>query len=518
MVIKMTTWKAPLARFILVVGVFLLFVPRSQSQFQFNFDNNCRHAYDAILSLRFVEARALIALERKADPGNLIPCYLENYIDFLTMVIGEERKVYDNLKNNKNSRLNALEKGPKDSPFYNFCLGEVHLQWAFAQLKFGDYASAAWDIHKAHDLFSANETMYPSFVINKIGMGVVHVMVSLVPDNYRWVSNLIGLDGSMDAGMGEIREAAEYSGTDSIFRMYKPQSSFFLAFLTVNLQKNKRDALSLLELFKNRDPNDQLVKSPLLIYSRATILMKNGLNDEALAALRERLSLSQTFNFHYLDYLEGIALINKLDYNGSIYFESFIGGFRGQNYIRSAYQKLAWIAILQGDSFNYHRFMKMVLIEGASIVDEDKQAEYEAVKGTPPNIILLRARLLFDGGYYNLSIDELLNNSVKTTVTSKRDLIEYTYRLARNYHETGHFVKALENYRLTILRGKTEPYYFAAGAAYQMGLIYENDGAYMKADSAYRLCILIKPLEYKTSLHQKAKAGLNRLKLLQPKT
>jgi len=48
-------------------------------------------------------------------------------------------------------------------------------------------------------------------------------------------------------------------------------------------------------------------------------------------------------------------------------------------------------------------------------------------------------------------------------------------------------------------------------------LIYENKGAYARADSAYHLCLSIKPREYKTSLHQKAKAGLNRLKKVQPK-
>ena len=151
-------------------------------------------------------------------------------------------------------------------------------------------------------------------------------------------------------------------------------------------------------------------------------------------------------------------------------------------------------------------------------MDEDKQAEHEARQGVPPNIVLLRARLLFDGGYYDMAINELLNNSVKIAVKSKRDLLEYTYRLGRIYHESGNLSKALENYRQTIIRGKTEPYYFAASAAYQMGLLYENKEAYAKADSAYHLCLTIKSPEYQTSLHQKAKAGLNRLKKAIPKT
>jgi tetratricopeptide (TPR) repeat protein len=150
-------------------------------------------------------------------------------------------------------------------------------------------------------------------------------------------------------------------------------------------------------------------------------------------------------------------------------------------------------------------------------VDEDKQADYEAENGVAPNMVLLRARLLFDGGYYNSALNELLNTPVKTAIKSKRDLVEYTYRLGRIYHESGNAAKAVENYQQTVARGKTEPFYYAAAAAYQMGLLYENKGAYSAADSAYQLCLSIRPREYKTSLHQKAKAGLNRLKTMQPK-
>ncbi|MCX6305997.1 MAG: hypothetical protein NT040_13630 [Bacteroidetes bacterium] len=512
MLITVTPWKAPWARFLLVAGAFLLFIPSTRSQY--TFDANCQLAYKAILELRFSEARTLILAEKKTEPGNLLPLYLDNYIDFLTLIIGEEHKVYDQLKDNKSARVSALETGRDDSPYYNFCLGEVHLQWALARIKFGDYTAAAFEIRKASALFSANETRYPTFLINKIGLGVVHVMVSLVPDNYRWISTMAGLSGSMELGLSEIRQVAEYDGPDKITRMYQPQATFFLAFLALNLQKNKKDALQVLELFNNAQPDDPQWKSPLLVFARVTILMKNGYNDEALAILQQRAPAPQTFNFYYLDYLEGMAKLNKLDYSASACFDRFIANFRGQNYIRSAFQKLAWIGLLRGDSATYNRMIRLAAAKGASAVDEDKQAGSEALKGIAPNIVLLRARLLFDGGYYNLSMNELLNNSVKTAVKSKRDLVEYTYRLGRIYHETGNVPRAIENYQQTVIRGKTEPYYYAASAAYQMGLLYENKGAWGKADSAYRLCLSIKSPEYKTSLHQKAKAGLNRLKMV----
>jgi tetratricopeptide (TPR) repeat protein len=504
------SWKAPTIRFFLVMGAFLVFIPRSSSQF--NYDENCQQAYEAILSLKFTDAIKHLAAERNSDPGNLLPVYLENYIDFLTLIIGEEKVEYDQLKDKRGERVRTLENGGKDSPFYNFCLGEVHLQWGLIRLKFGDYTAAAFEIHKANSLFLANAARYPSFLINKTGMGVIHAMVSLVPENYKWVSNMFGLDGSLELGLNEIREVAEYSGPDVITRMYRPQASFFLAFLTLNLQKNKKDAIPILDLLKNNVSGHHQFNSPLLIYARASILMKNGLNEQALAVLKERKSLSSTFHFYYLDYLEGMTRLNKLDDSAATCFKRYIACFKGRNYIRSACQKLSWLAILRGDSNEYYRMNQRVLAEGSSAVDEDKQAEYEAGYGIRPNIVLLRSRLLFDGGYYNLAINELLNNSVKIVIKSKRDLLEYTYRLGRIYHETGNGNKAIQNYERTIILGKSEPYYFAAGASYQMGLIYENKAEFDKAESAYHLCLSLKPQEYKTSLHQKAKAGLNRIK------
>ena len=129
-----------------------------------------------------------------------------------------------------------------------------------------------------------------------------------------------------------------------------------------------------------------------------------------------------------------------------------------------------------------------------------------------PNLVLLKARLLFDGGYYDKALNELLNSPTKSFLFTRKDLVEYSYRLGRIYHESGNPDKALSFYRLTIQRGKNDPWYFAAASALQMGLIYESRGDFSRADSAYNVCLECKPAEYKNSLSQKAKAGISRIK------
>ena len=106
--------KAPLIRFILIAGAFLFFLPSLLAQYDYN--DNCQHTYRAILSLQFAEARKLIDTEKKADPANLLPVYFENYIDYLTLFIGEDRSQYELLKGRMSDRITRLEHGRQDSP------------------------------------------------------------------------------------------------------------------------------------------------------------------------------------------------------------------------------------------------------------------------------------------------------------------------------------------------------------------------------------------------------------------
>ena len=90
--------------------------------------------------------------------------------------------------------------------------------------------------------------------------------------------------------------------------------------------------------------------------------------------------------------------------------------------------------------------------------------------------------------------------------------LEYEYRRARVYHETGRLEDALLQYDKAIETGRDLDFYYACNAALQSGLIYEQTGNLDLSEKYYRMCLDMSPSDYQTSLHQKAKAGLNRLK------
>jgi len=511
MFFKLKRLKARLGIIILNWAFLLSAVPVCA---QYNYSENCLKAYDAILDLHFTEARQLISTEKSLDPSNLIPLSLENYIDFLTLFIGEERSQYDQIKPKFLSRIDILAEGSRASPFYSFCLGEANLQWAFIQLKFGEYTQAALKIRKAHQCFTENQSRYPNFLPNKLGLGITHFIGGVVPDSYKWIVNLMGMDGTISEALDDLRSVAVYNGHDILMEKYRTEALYYIAMISANLFKNKNDALKILDLFDN----DNKQQGPLVIYAKSGILMKNGKNEMALKLLLQRQQDHVSFPFYYLDFMEGMARINKLDSSAMNNFRFFTDHFKGINYIKAAWQKIAWLNFLHGDTLTYFRIMQKVINSGNAIVDEDKQAMREAEGKQAPNLILLRTRLLFDGGYYDEALSELLNNSTKKYLLNRKDFIEYTYRLGRIYHESGNTEKAIHYYSITIQRGKREPWYFAASSALQMGLLYENMGDLARADSAYHICLTCKPAEYKNSLNQKAKAGINRIRSSRPKT
>jgi len=509
-----TLIKPPVQKILILLTFFLFITFFARSQFVY--DENCRNAYKAILSMRFEDAKQYLELEKKGNPSNRIPVYLDNYLDFLTLFIDENPEQFKELNRKEYFRLKFLEQADNNSPYYRFCLAQVRLQWAFIRLKFGEYITAVTDIKRASNLLETNQAHYPGFLLNYSGLAIIHTISGLVPDQYKWLSNLLGFEGSIEQGTDELNVLASYTGNDEVIKMYQQEIIFYLAFIEVNLKKDKSEALQILKLYEQSTGMNEYMKNPLMVFSMASILMKNGFNDKAIGLLSTHPNTQDRFPIHYLDYMMGIAKLNRLDPDADTYFLSFLNSFHGLNYIKSAYQKLAWTYLMQGNYKKYNENINMIIDHGTAIVDEDRQALLEAHKKEVPNITLLKARFLFDGGYYDRAIHELLDRSLKEILNTKKDLLEYTYRMGRIYQETANFPKAFQYYKQTLKLGSGQSYYFAANAALQMGIINENAGNNYEAEKYYQLCLSMHYEEYKNSLSQKAKAGLKRVQRNNP--
>jgi hypothetical protein len=499
---KLPQYLSRVLKPVLPILFFLLITGSVRSQ-TFDFNDNCRTAYNALISLKLDEGKTLLKSEEKKNPANLIPVYLENYYDFLSVYTSDERKLYSDLKKNEDLRLALLSEGDDGSPYFLFTLAEVNLQWAALDIKFGEYLKSVFEIRRAFKLLEQNQKKFPAFQPNKKSLGVLYALLGSVPDKYKWGVTLLGLDGNVEQGMGYLRQLVDSTKNDNY--IYRDETVIYYAFLLLNLQ-NKNE-LAWQTLLSHGFPKPDNLFS---VYTCAHLGVYGKHNEEALKLLDERPVSDSFVKFPFLDYLTGLAKLSELQPDADASFKKFLVTYKGENHIKSSFQKIAWSYLLKGDTVNYLHFISKALKEGDATLDADKQAKREAEDHRIPNPKLLRARLLFDGGDYTKAMAEM-NATNENSYSNADDKTEYLYRLGRIYSETSKPDSALVYYAKAIEKGKELPRYFAANSALESAQIYEAKGDKEKAKYYYNLCLSFPNHEYKNGLDQKAKAGLNRL-------
>ncbi len=484
--------------FLLLLGIVPIY---SQS---FDFNENCQTAYHTIIALKLEEGQALLSKEEKKHPENLIPLYLENYIDFLRIYTSDSRDLYNKLNGNRDLRLELLKQGDRNSPYFLFCAAEINMQWATMSIQFGDYLNALIGIRKAFKFLEENQLRYPEFKANKKSLGVLYALLGSVPDKYKWGVSLLGMEGNVDRGLTDLKELVEYGKKNNY--IYMEETVTLYAFLLFHLQNDMEKPWIVLK--ENGFPKaDNL----MTVFTTAHIGIYGKYNEEALRVLDNRPKGAEFATFPLLTYLTALGKLNKLSPDADSYFKKFLAEYKGENHIKSAYQKIAWGYLLRGDTENYRHFIRKAATKGSNVVEADKQAQKEAESGRIPEIHLLRARLLFDGGYYQNASNEM-KTLAQTTFQSPEEETEYLYRTGRIYHEWGKTDSALLYYSKAIEKGSALHRYFAANSALESGEIFEHRGDKEKALSFYHLCLTFDDHEYKNGIDQKAKAALNRLK------
>ncbi len=485
------------------VFIGLVFCASLSAQANFDFNPNCIKAYQLIMQLRVNEAKTLITKEKQQNPENGIPILLDNYVDYFTILTSESKADYDKLKKNKSIRLNLLDNQDENSPYYLFAQAEINIQWALLKGKFQDYFSAAWDINNADDLLNDNTKKFPNFLPNKKGKAIINIVLGAVPSNLQGILKTVGLNGSVANGVKDLEYLIAVL-PKSNYNFYRDEVIFFYAFAQTEAVKNKNNQQKIIAYLDNL-PNTSLLKSFLIGY----VSIKNAQNDIALNYLLHRPQAAHYLNFTNIYYMIGNAKLNKIDTDANLYLLKYIKEYRGLNFVKDSYLKLAYYYLLKSDNDKYKAYLKLVRSQGNILIEKDKQALKEA-NDAPPNIDLLKARLLFDGGYYNKALAQIKDKNIDDFKLA-RDKIEFYYRLGRIYDESDKNIEAIIYYQKAINLGRNSTYYFAANAALSMGYIYEKEKDTVKARNFYTQALEMKHHEYQNSIESKAKEGLKRL-------
>lgn len=497
----MNTLKVKL---LVALGFFLGICPLFAQKY-FNYSGLTRQTYEEIMSLQLDDASLMLTKIKASEPNNLAVFHLENYQEFLRLYITENASDYEAQRKNLDRRLAKIQEGSSKSPYFLFVQADMRLQWAMLRIRFGDYWSAFNEASKAHKMLKRNQELFPGFIPNYKDLGLLHAIVGVIPDNFKWGVRLLGgLTGSIAQGRGEIEKVLRFSQQNDF--IFTQEAVMFYVFLLVHLENDPEAAWKALE-----NSNFEPQKNLLHCFVKANVAMRSGKNEEALRLLTARPKNTKLLAFPYLDFMLGVCKLRRLDTDSAPYFQTFLNQFKGQNYIKEAYQKLAWASMIGGNSEGYRRNLEWCKLKGKTVIGPDKNAEDEANQNVLPDLFLLKARLLFDGGYLQKA-NELLLDKTESDFKTPILRLEYNYRLGRIQHGLKQYDLAIKYYQVTLDKGALDPHYFACNAALQLGLIYEELHQKELAKKYFQRCLQLKPEDYRSSLHQAAKAGLERIK------
>ncbi|MBI1221924.1 MAG: tetratricopeptide repeat protein [Bacteroidetes bacterium] len=463
-------------------------------------------AYHEIMALRLEKGNDLLKEEAKKNAKSPALAFVSEYYYFLKSFINEDVQEFDKEIEAFNKRLSIIRQGDQESPYYLYCQAELLLHQAAMRFKFRDYLRGANNVRDAYKLLEKNIQLYPKFSPQYKSMGMLQVLVGTVPDNYLWITDLLGMKGNIHDGMKKIESFRNAPFVNPETEMLKEEALFMYAFLQLHIVKEKEEAWQVVEA-STRNYSNNLLQC----YVRAAIGLQCKKTDEVIRTLNQRPKDKEYARFYFLEYMLGKAYLFKQDSSAQIHFKTFVSFFKGKNYIKDAYRKLGWSYLCMGDEDKYHIYMGLVERYGQADIDEDKQALLEAEKKDIPQPEILRGRMYFDGGYYKEALN-ILKSLENRKWDREQDAIEYPYRLARVYDESNQTDLAISYYKKTIAIGANAIWYFAANSSLHLGLIYEKEGKYDLAKQYFNKAMNFPNQEYTFGINQQAKSGLERLK------
>ncbi|MBY0480196.1 MAG: tetratricopeptide repeat protein [Chitinophagaceae bacterium] len=488
---------------ILICSVLLVATASAEKVYDFN--SVCQQAYQEITKLKIDQGLLLVQKARKQNPENLIPILLEDYADFFRLFFNEDPADFKKMMPNFSERLDLLADGPKNSPFYNFCLSSVRIHKAAVEVKFGQNWSAGWDFRKAYILLKENKKNYPDFVLNDLMSGSLTAIIGTVPSGYKWIVSLFGMRGSIVEGMKVLR-AFTYSN-DPLAKLYFNESAFVYPYLLFYIENKKEEAI----LFIQQKKLD-IINNHLFCFMAANLAINNKQTTIAGNFILNRNPSADYLKSPIWDFEMGFVKLYRLDLPDAIrYLEQFQKDFKGNFYKKDALLKLSYAYYLQGNMVAAEAARKAILKKGVVETDADKKAMKEARLVSWPNPLLLKARYLSDGGFHKEAL-LLLQGKTSDQFNKEDDKLEFVYRVARIYDDLGRKDDAIKAYQSAIVIGEHRKEYYAARAAVQIGQIYEERGQKSQAIIYYQKCLDMDDHDYKDSLDQRAKSGISRCK------
>lgn len=457
---------------------------------------------EAISELRLKEAEANLSKLAASDKFNVANDYLKLYLVFYRIMVHQDKTMYPVFEATKSSFIEVVKKLDNTSPYKGYVKGNALLMGALVDGVFEEYLGAVTGFRAAHSEISANDKAFPNFLTNKKELGVLQALIGTIPAQYKWITDAVGLRGTIKDGLKLLGSYLDQSKMEPLLERH--QASLFYALIELNFE-DKKNAFNFYRSYAS-NTKENLMQVFVLVY----IAEKSGNNEVALQVLKQAPSSEAYEKIPYLNFLMGDILLHKLDFSAAIWFKKYLNTSVTKNSAKDAYTRLSWIELLSQnkEKFLVYRGMAQKLQKQSS--SEVKLVENDLKVGIYPDTQLLKARLLFDGGYYEKAKAILQEVSGKP-FPSQFQQTEYFYRFGRINQEENRLSDAILNFKKCLESGASINTYLLPNSCLQLGNIYAKLGYKELAADYYKKVASYSKYDYEDSIKQLAKIGLKNL-------
>ncbi len=426
---------------------------------------------------------------------------IAGYREFLGSLLHQSKANIEQFSRSSGAWLDLLEKADGDRLSNQAAMAEIHLYRSVLASQISDYKTSATEMIACYKIVARYGVDFSANDRNKLS-GILGVLFHQIPDQYGKYLKLLGVRPSSLSG---------YNGLERYYGSARPGSAQRIEgylLLISSMKELSPDPAAAWNFI--RAEGQPMLDNPLVRYQSALAALKAGDCDMAVKLLENLPAGDVQAIFPYWFYQLGRTKLYQDNPGCPEYLARFLKNPGGDNYRHAAMAYSAWYFLIHGQRDKAYQILSGIKSLPEPLCVYDRQALNEATAEKLPTPELLKARFIFDGGYYDRCLD-FCGKMIASGTYSGRDLGELYYRKARSEQRLGRSSDAIQTFMKVIDRENEIKTYVVPNSALQVGYLYKKAGQTDLARKYYHICLDLNKYGFRDGINRQAQAALREL-------
>lgn len=457
----------------------------------------------------FVELRLNQAdqqIDAIGDPG--YRAFYQSNLEFYRTLSAMQKSDFAHFRAEWDTWLEQVEEISENDSLKEIMLADLSAKRGIVEFVQHNYLTAVIHVRSSRKYLDKSRDKYGMMVEQLKLEGLFEVLLSSMPEKYKWIADPLGLTGNVNTGLTYLRISARTC------RLFNGESQLLLAMVEKNILDQPEKTIQRLERYRRR-----LQRPAILVeFFQASCLQRIKKNERSLRILEARTGFGPGISdFPFWDYLAGKGwYFEGNEVKARTSFLAFLDGYEGDLFKTDATFRIGMCWLYEGQVSQAQPYFREIAGQSNEQFDEDNYAASLAARflNEQPGPVLLglfRARSAYDGGYHEKAMT-ILTQTQSSFALRSPEWVEWYYRKGRIYQDQGRSSEAIDAYQkcLTYSADKYTTW-LQAYACFYVGEIYAEQEEYQQASDSYRKALAYDDYFYQSGLENRCKSAQSEL-------